>query len=64
MTRLLKTPITGCKAARVDSSRIDIEAGLSKCDSLRMPPGFCASAALPAPSPSSNAAAVATPRSC
>src|SRR6202023_580859 len=47
MTRLLKTPIIGCNAARVDSSRIDMLAGLSKCDSLRTPPGFCASAPLP-----------------
>src|SRR5438477_4196032 len=44
MTRLLKTAIIGCSAARVDSSRIDMLAGLSKCDSLRMPPLFCAPA--------------------
>src|SRR5689334_9254308 len=42
MTRLLKTCIIGCSAARVDSSRIDMLAGLSKCDSLRIPPLFCA----------------------
>src|SRR6266851_6113687 len=42
MIRLLKTCIIGCSAARVDSSRIDMLAGLSKCDSLRMPPCFCA----------------------
>jgi hypothetical protein len=43
MTRLLNTPITGRSAATVDSSRIDMLAGLSKCDILRMPPCFCAS---------------------
>src|SRR5271170_5218557 len=48
MTRLLKTPIIGCTVARVDSSRIDMLAGLSKCDSLRTPPGFWASAGPPA----------------
>jgi hypothetical protein len=37
MTRLLKMP-----RAHVDSSRIDMLAGLSKCESLRMPPGFWA----------------------
>src|SRR5947199_8646917 len=30
-TRLLKTHIIGCTVARVASSTIDIEAGLSKC---------------------------------
>src|SRR5437660_4012956 len=39
---LLNTCIIGCTAARVDSSRIDMLAGLSKCDSLRMPPCFWA----------------------
>src|SRR5208282_5567398 len=48
MTRLLNTPIIGCTVARVDSSRIDMLAGLSKCDSLRTPPGFWASAGPPA----------------
>src|SRR6202047_5009278 len=47
MTRFLKAPIIGCNAARVDSSRIDMLAGLSQCDSLRIPPGFWASAPLP-----------------
>src|ERR1700680_921120 len=42
MTRLLNTPIIGRKDATVDSSRIDMLAGLSKCDSFRTPPGFCA----------------------
>src|SRR5215469_3050818 len=44
MTRLLKTCIIGCSAARVDSSRIDMLAGLSKCENLRIPPLFCAAA--------------------
>src|SRR5438105_759181 len=44
MTRLLNTPIAGRSAATVDSSRMDMLAGLSKCDSLRIPPGFWASA--------------------
>ena len=48
MTRLLKTPITGCNVAPVDSSRIDMLAGLSRCDSFRIPPAFCASAGPPA----------------
>src|SRR5713101_1242553 len=43
MTRLLKIPIAGCRAARVDSSRMDMLAGLSKCESLRIPPCFGAS---------------------
>src|SRR5215813_1592428 len=47
MIRLLKTCIIGCSAARVDSSRIDMLAGLSKCESLRTPPCFWASAGLP-----------------
>ncbi len=42
MTKLLKTCIIGCSAALVDSSRIDMLAGLSKCDSLKIPPLFCA----------------------
>src|SRR5260370_35400970 len=48
MTGLLKTPIPGSKAARVASSRIDIEAGLSKCERRRTPPAFCADAGPPA----------------
>src|SRR5206468_11091014 len=48
MTKLLKTPIIGCSAARVASSRIDIEAVLSKWDSRRMPPDFWARAGLAA----------------
>ena len=41
---LLNTPIIGPWLARVDSSWIDMLAGLSKKYILRMPPGFCASA--------------------
>jgi len=41
---LLKTPIIGRLTAPVASSCIDIEAGLSKCDMIRTPPDFCASA--------------------
>ena len=37
-------PIIGRLTAAVDSSCIDIEAGLSKCDIRRVPPGFWASA--------------------
>jgi hypothetical protein len=44
MTRLLKTPIIDRLTAPVASSIIDIEAGLSKCDMIRTPPNFCASA--------------------
>src|SRR6516165_8399504 len=48
MTRLLNTPIIGCNAARVDSSRIDMLAGLSKWASLTTPPYFSAKAGAPA----------------
>src|SRR5690349_21693294 len=41
-TRLLKTPIIGIPAVIVDSSWIDIEAGLAKSSICRMPPCFCA----------------------
>ena len=44
MTRSLNTPITGRSAATVDSSRIDMLAGLSKCESLRVPLCFWANA--------------------
>src|SRR4029077_19239996 len=44
MTRLLKTPIIGRTAAAVASSCSDMLAGLSKCEMLRVPPGFCAEA--------------------
>src|SRR5690348_8864027 len=45
MTRLLKTPIIGPSAAIVDSSWIDIEAGLVTNGMRRMPPYFSALAA-------------------
>src|SRR5262245_8084349 len=44
MTRLLNTPIIGRSAAAVASSWSDMLAGLSKCEMLRMPPDFCATA--------------------
>src|ERR1051326_5076578 len=43
-TRLLKTPIIGIPAVIVDSSWIDIEAGLAKSSICRTPPGFWADA--------------------
>src|SRR5439155_1042198 len=61
MTRLLKTCIAGCNAARVDSSRIDIEAGLSKCERRRTPPDFCADTGPPAPSAITITTAEANP---
>src|SRR5271157_1916235 len=44
MTRLLNTPIIGPRTAIVDSSWIDMLAGLSPEGILNMPPGFCAKA--------------------
>jgi len=44
MTGLLKTPIIGRSATTVDSSWIDIEAGLSMMYCRSMPPGFWAAA--------------------
>src|SRR5882762_1502243 len=44
MTRLLNTPIIGMPTAIVDSSWIDIDAGLVKLGICRMPPGFWANA--------------------
>src|SRR6516164_4976236 len=58
MTRLLKTPIIGPSAKAVDSSRIDMLAGLSGLNILRTPPGFSASAGSAA-TPTSNGAAIA-----
>src|SRR5262249_52561830 len=60
MTKLLKTPIIGRLTAPVASSCIDIEAGLSKCDMIRTPPDFCASA-IGVASGSDNANAAANP---
>src|ERR1700674_5223439 len=45
ITRLLNNPMVGRNAAIVASSRGDMLAGLSKWDTLRMPPDFCADAA-------------------
>src|ERR1700730_9317606 len=42
--RLLNTPIVGITAAIVDSSWIDMLAGLAKSGICKMPPGFCARA--------------------
>src|SRR5690348_18459210 len=42
ITRLLNTPIIGPNVEIVDSSWIDMLAGLSRCGILRMPPDFCA----------------------
>jgi len=44
MTRLLNTPIIGPRAAIVDSSWIDMLAGLSPEGIRKMPPGFWAKA--------------------
>src|ERR1700738_1721165 len=44
ITRLLNTPIIGRLTASVDSSSIDMLAGLSKWPILRIPPDFCADA--------------------
>src|ERR1700736_237526 len=44
MTRLLNTPIIGPSTAIVDSSWIDIEAGLVSSGIRKMPPDFCAKA--------------------
>src|SRR6266478_2059950 len=65
ITRLLKTPIIGRLAAAVASSWIDMLAGLSKWDILRMPPCFWAKAAGGVDNASSNdPAAASTRRSC
>ena len=58
MTRLLKTPIIGPSTAIVDSSWIDMLAGLVIAGIRRMPPDFCASAGA-APKPASRATAAA-----
>src|SRR6516165_5356643 len=55
-TKLLKTPISGMPAAIVDSSWIDMLAGLAKPGICRMPPGFCANAG-----PANSAAASSAP---
>src|ERR1700726_4366998 len=62
MTRLLKIPIIGRFTAAVDSSCIDILAGLSKWPTLRMPPVFWASAAPAADNASDSEPAAASTR--
>src|SRR5437763_14012303 len=57
MMRLLKTPIIGPRVAIVDSSWIDIEAGLVTNGMRRMPPDFSAAAVPAALVASSSAAA-------
>src|ERR1700731_3242704 len=57
MTRLLNTPIIGPNVDIVDSSWIDMLAGLSRCGIRRMPPGFCAQVACGPVRASSTAAA-------
>src|SRR3984893_9809328 len=59
MTRLLKTPIIGRLTASVDSSSIDMLAGLSKWPIFRIPPCFCADAV---PVHNNSAPAVASTR--
>src|SRR5205823_5292004 len=59
MTRLLNTPIIGPSVAIVDSSWIDILAGLVPIDILKMPPDFSARAGAAA-SVAVNSAAVAS----
>src|SRR5436190_8817641 len=59
MTRLLNTPIIGPKAAIVDSSWIDVLAGLVPSGIRRTPPGFWAGAGTAARE-AANSAAVAS----
>jgi hypothetical protein len=64
MTRLLNTPIIGPNAEIVDSSWIDMLAGLSRCGSLRVPPGFCAWATGASDSTASRTAVAAKRHRC
>src|SRR6266446_4734885 len=64
MTRLLNTPIIGPSANTVDSSWIDMLAGLSGLYILRIPPGFCAPAPPPVAAASRTAPAIAAARVC
>src|SRR5438874_1031294 len=64
MTRLLNTPIIGPSAKTVASSWIDMLAGLSALYILRMPPAFCAKAALPAQNDSNSGVTAANRRRC
>ena len=61
MTRSLKTPIIGLSAAPVDSSRIDMLARLSKCESRRIPPCLWANAGSAANIARTNEPAAANP---
>src|SRR6266403_25258 len=61
MTRLLKTAIIGPSETIVDSSWIDMLAGLSPWGILRMPPDFCATAAPDAAASASTASIAARP---
>src|SRR5438067_12984245 len=63
MTRLLKTAIIGRCAKAVDSSRMDIEAGLSGLNIRRTPPGFWAWTALAVPNTASKASDAISRRS-
>src|SRR6516165_12563610 len=62
ITRLLNTPIIGRLTAAVDSSSIDMLAGLSKWPILRIPPGFCADAAVDNSNSALAAASTRRPR--
>src|SRR5438067_13288689 len=61
MTRLLKIPIIGRFTAAVDSSRIDMLAGLSKWPILKVPPDCWAAAPWARDNATSNGPAVAKP---
>src|SRR5437899_8185318 len=62
-TRLLNTPIIGMPTAIVDSSCIDMDAGLVKLGSCRMPPCFWAEAGAAPIRPVSSQPATAHRRS-
>src|SRR5712691_9571850 len=64
MTRLLNMPIIGRLVASVDSSSIDMLAGLSKWPIRNMPPDFCAIAGCVKPITASNRPAVANAPRC
>src|ERR1700730_4507985 len=63
MTRLLNTPIIGPSAKTVDSSWIDMLAGLSALNILRTPPCFWANATSLAENTSNTVQATASARS-
>src|SRR5258708_11839545 len=64
MTRLLNTPIIGPSVAIVDSSWIDMLAGLVISGIRRMPPDFCANAGAVAAAIAKNAAIATDRRNC